>query len=70
MVFQMMTQQSFKWVFPSCNSCPKDHLLVFASDKNRTEYIRHWETIIDWGDDWKYKLGTSEPPVILEKLRI
>ena len=52
----------FKWVFPSLTLASKDHLLVFASDKNRTEYIRHWETIIDWGDVWKYKLGTSEPP--------
>lgn len=52
----------FKWVFPAITLAPKDHLIVFASDKNRTEYIRHWETIIDWGDDWKYKLGTNEPP--------
>ena len=40
----------------------KDHLLIFASDKNRTEYVKHWETVIDWGDVWRYKLGTSEPP--------
>ena len=37
-------------------------------DKNRTEYIRHWETIIDWGDEWKYKLGTSEPPASWKNL--
>jgi hypothetical protein len=53
----------FKWVMPSVTLEANDHLLVFASDKNRTEYIKHWETIINWGDVWKYKLGTSEPPV-------
>ena len=52
----------FKWVFPSVNIAPKDHLIIFASDKNRIEYVSHWETVIDWGDVWKYKLGTSEPP--------
>jgi hypothetical protein len=51
----------FKWIFPAITLAPKNHLLIFASDKNRTEYIRHWETIIDWGDDWRYRLGTSEP---------
>ena len=52
----------FKWIFPSVVIKPGEHLLVFASDKNRTEYVNHWETIIDWGDIWKYRLGTSEPP--------
>jgi len=52
----------YKWIFPPVTLASKDHLLIFASEKNRSEYIRHWETIIDWGDDWKYLLGTSEPP--------
>lgn len=52
----------FKWIFPSVIIEPKQHLLVFASDKNRTEYIGRWETVIDWGAVWKYRLGTSEPP--------
>ncbi len=58
----------FKWIFPSVNIAPKDHLLVFASDKNRTEYVKHWETVIDWGDIWKYKLGTSEPAAAWKNL--
>jgi hypothetical protein len=58
----------FKWIFPSLTLAPKDHLLIFSSDKNRTEYIRHWETVIDWGDDWKYRLGNSEPPVSWKNL--
>ncbi len=52
----------FKWIFPSVVIEPKQHLLIFASDKNRTQYVNHWETIIDWGAIWKYRLGTSEPP--------
>jgi hypothetical protein len=55
------SSNSFKWVLPELNLSPKDHFLIFASDKNRTTWI-NWETIIDWGDDWKYLLGTSEPP--------
>ena len=58
----------FKWILPSMNLAPKDHLLVFASDKNRTEYVKHWETLVDWGDIWKYKLGTSEPPASWKNL--
>lgn len=52
----------FKWIFPSVNLAPSDYLLVFASDKNRTKYIKHWQAVISWGDIWKYRLGTSEPP--------
>ena len=58
----------FKWVFPSLTLSSKDHLLLFASDKNRTDFIRHWETVIDWGDDWKYILGTAEPPAAWKNL--
>ena len=58
----------YKWILPSITIAPKDHLVIFASDKNRTEYVRHWETVIDWGDDWKYRLGTSEPPVSWKNL--
>ncbi len=56
------TTTPFKWVLPALTIAPKDHLIIFASDKNRTEYVKHWETVIDWGDIWKYKLGTNEPP--------
>src|SRR5690606_35105040 len=43
----------FKWTFPQITIPSNEHLLVFASDKNRTDYVQHWETIINWGDDWK-----------------
>lgn len=51
----------FKWILPAVSLEPNKHLLIFASDKNRSVYYKHWETIISWGDVWKYKLGTSEP---------
>jgi len=50
----------FKWEFPNVSIPPQDFLLVFASGKNRG--AANWETIIDWGDDWKYFVGTEAPP--------
>ena len=52
----------FKWVFSSIVFNPGDYLLVFASDKNRLPFNNHWETIINWGDDWRYVIGYSAPP--------
>jgi hypothetical protein len=52
----------FKWVIPSYTLPAKDHLLIFASDKNRTDLVSSWETVIKWGDYWKYRPGNSEPP--------
>jgi hypothetical protein len=51
----------FKWTFPSLMLEPQEFLVVFASDKNRRDWI-HWETVIDWGDQWRYRLGTSASP--------
>lgn len=50
----------YKWEFPDVSIPPQDFLFVFASGKDRP--VGHWETIIDWGDDWKYFIGTEEPP--------
>ncbi len=36
--------------------------LVFASGKNRHFYGGYWETIINWGDTWKYSVPLNEPP--------
>ncbi len=52
----------FKWIFPTVTIRPQDFLLVFASDKDRREISLNWETIIDWGDTWKYIVPGSEPP--------
>ncbi|MCF7793222.1 MAG: CotH kinase family protein [Candidatus Cloacimonetes bacterium] len=50
----------YKWEFPNVSIPAQDFLLVFASGKDRP--VSHWETIIDWGDNWKYFIGTEEPP--------
>ncbi len=50
-----------KWQFPSTIIAPGEYLLVFASDKNKSIQIKHWETEIREGDTWKYFLPQSEP---------
>ena len=52
----------FKWIFPNCNLDPGEHLLVFASGKDRTPVVNHWETVINQGDEWRYFIGRTEPP--------
>ena len=49
----------FKWHFPDISVEPDGHLLIFASDKDRYDF---WDTVVDWGDVWKYRPGDSEPP--------
>ena len=53
--------EPFKWVFPELSLEPQAFLLVFASGKGRREWLQ-WETVIDWGDQWRYRRGTSHPP--------
>lgn len=50
----------YKWEFPDISISPQEHLMIFASGKNRN--VQNWETVIDWGDVWKYFVGTEEPP--------
>lgn len=49
----------FKWVFPNAIIQPQQHLLIFASEKNRRIIISHWETVINWGATWKYRQGNA-----------
>ncbi|MBN2709787.1 MAG: CotH kinase family protein [Calditrichaceae bacterium] len=51
-----------KWQFPDVTIPAYGHLLIFASDKDRKEFIAHWETIITQGDDWKYIIGSGDVP--------
>jgi hypothetical protein len=51
----------FKWTLPDFNIPANGHLLIFASDKDRSGQGQ-WETIIDWGDDWNYYLPQSQLP--------
>ncbi|MBZ0265938.1 CotH kinase family protein [bacterium] len=52
----------FKWIFPVTNIQQSEHLVIFASGKNRSYGTTHFETIIDHGDNWKYFVGETEPP--------
>ncbi len=52
----------FKWKFPAIQLPAHEFLLIFASDKDRKSSAI-WSTTINWGDTWRYFLGTSEPPV-------
>ena len=54
--------EPYKWVFPAIEILPQDRLLIYASGKDRQEWVAHWETIIDWGNNWNYFLGNNPPP--------
>ncbi len=51
-----------KWVFPKISLLPNKHLLLFASGKDRSGTINHWETVIREGDNWKYQIGNTSIP--------
>jgi hypothetical protein len=53
--------EPYKWIFSEVILEPDEFLVLFASGKDKRNWIKHWETIINWGDDWKYNLGASEP---------
>jgi len=55
------TTDIFKWKVPDVILEPQAFILIYASGKNRKIWANYWETIINWGDVWKYRLGTSEP---------
>ena len=55
-------EEAFKWAFQEVVIPPHGHLLIFASGKDRHLGAAHWETVIDWGDVWKYLANHSPPP--------
>ncbi|MEL1230536.1 MAG: CotH kinase family protein [Candidatus Neomarinimicrobiota bacterium] len=50
-----------KWTFPSYDLAANDFLVVFASNKDRKDYVVQWDAKIDWGDTWRYWIGNSAP---------
>ncbi|MBT4483526.1 MAG: hypothetical protein HOC71_07595, partial [Candidatus Latescibacteria bacterium] len=52
----------FKWIFPEYSLGSGQHLLVFASGKDRKDIVKHWETVITQGDEWRYCIPESETP--------
>ena len=49
-----------KWTFPGVMLKPHAYLLVFASDKNRSEIPVNYQTIIPRGVEWEYLVPSSE----------
>ena len=56
------TDRPFQWVFPAVTLYPHQFKTIFASGKDRSPIVKHWETVINWGDEWHYFIGDSEPP--------
>ena len=52
----------YKWIFPQVTISENDFILLFASGNDLELYINHWETIINWGDNWSYFIGNTNPP--------
>ena len=52
----------FKWIFPSVIINPESYVLIFASGEGGDSYVQHWETVINWGDEWNYFIGYTNPP--------
>ncbi len=50
------------WKFPSIIIKPYDHLTVYCSKKNRNIYFDHWEVPLYPQLNWKYFVGTVNPP--------
>jgi len=53
-------KDKFQWVFPEISINAKEHLLIFASGKDRVNVYNHYETVIREGDLWNYRVNTSE----------
>ena len=49
-----------KWQFPSYTIKSQSFTVVLASGKDRVTPPLNWQTVFDWGDDWRYLVPTSE----------
>ena len=52
----------FKWIFPPVSLPPRSWMVVYASSKDRTRIVTHWETVIRRGMLWRYRPGASTIP--------
>src|SRR3989338_1637642 len=60
---ERMEDDLMRWKFPSIEIGPSDHLVVFASGKDRRSYINHWEVPAYPQLNWTYYAGAASPPV-------
>jgi len=51
-----------KWIFPPLELAPRAYHIVYASGKNRGKQV-YWETVIEEGDIWRYRIGNAAAPV-------
>jgi hypothetical protein len=52
----------YRWVFPKMVLPAGEFLLVYASGKDRRVGAGHWETVVSWGDPWRYRANRSAVP--------
>lgn len=52
----------YKWQFPKWNLGVDEHLLIFASSKDRLAQKAYWDTVVMWGDLWRYRANATAPP--------
>ena len=52
--------QPFKWRLPNLTLSPDEYLLIFASGQEQTDGVASWDTVRDWGDDWRYMAVATE----------
>ncbi|MFT4660627.1 MAG: hypothetical protein ACI8XB_000895 [Patiriisocius sp.] len=52
----------YQWNFPERIMLPNEILLICASNKNITNTVDHWESVVLAENNWQYFLGDSEPP--------
>jgi len=51
-----------QWCFPGYRILPGEHLIVFASGKDRSDPPLYWQTVIRLGDEWNYVLPDAGTP--------
>jgi len=57
-----MENNNVSWIFPSIEIEANDHLVVFASEKDRRDFIDHWEVPSHPQVNWNYYSGATDPP--------
>jgi len=51
-----------KWMFPSVTLPPAGFLLVYASGRNLSSVVDHWEAAVVEGQSWRYRVGAASIP--------
>ncbi len=60
--YKLIDGSSDTFTLPSVVIPSGDYLLIFASGKNRTVVVNHWETAINDTAIWRYEVPSAEPP--------